>query len=71
MVATPPKLDKLEQWLRLSMYSGGAGENGFVRANLVTFETLRENIQASDDELRNALETIGTIEVDGSTLCLL
>ncbi|CAE7737092.1 unnamed protein product, partial [Symbiodinium microadriaticum] len=64
VAAMPPKVEKLEQWLRLSAYSGLQEESAFVKAKLVTFQGLQENIQASDKELREALKSIGTIEID-------
>jgi sister chromatid cohesion protein DCC1 len=63
-----PKLEKLEQWLRMSLYTGAKQESAFVKAKLVTFDTLKETIQASDIELLEALKAIGTIEVDGELL---
>lgn len=68
MSVISPKLEKLEQWLRMSLYTGQREENAFVKAKLVTFETLKESIQASEIELLEALKAIGTIEVDGEFL---
>ena len=52
----------------MSMYSGRGEESVFVKSKLVTYDMLKETIQASDNELRDALKAMCTIEVDGEYL---
>ena len=52
----------------MSMYSGRGEESVFVKSKLVTYDMLKETIQASDNELRDALKAMGTIEVNGEYL---
>lgn len=52
--------------LSKSSYKGSELENEVLTSNKIyTFADLSTIIQASDDELKNALKEIGAFEIDG------
>lgn len=66
MSPTLPRLDQLKQLLTLSAYSGTDNEeNPVVKSNLITRVSLPQLIQASDDEINSALNSLNTIEING------
>mmetsp|Transcript_26260 Transcript_26260/g.38928 ORF Transcript_26260/g.38928 Transcript_26260/m.38928 type:complete len:403 (+) Transcript_26260:57-1265(+) len=67
VVPTPPRLEKLEQWLKSTAYTGKSvdEESTYVKSNLVKMSDIRNRIQASDAELDDALRSMGASEIDG------
>ncbi|KFK37263.1 hypothetical protein AALP_AA4G234800 [Arabis alpina] len=62
LVEVSPRLDKLKQLLLENPYSGSEVEEDLA---LYTWSDLVNTIQASDEELRNGLERLSAIEIDG------
>lgn len=59
-----PKLKKLKQLLSKSVYRGPEMEYTIKSDDLYTFNDLKNTIQASDDELKQALIDLNTITID-------
>jgi hypothetical protein len=63
---TNPRIEKLHSFLSLSSYSGKVNEeNPTVQAHLISRSSLSEVIQASDEEINTALNSLETIEING------
>lgn len=60
-----PKLKKLKQILHKSAYRGPEQEYTINKCDLHTFEDLQNTIQASNQELKQALEDLNAFEIDG------
>lgn len=63
-----PRLKKLRNLLEKCSYKGSELEKEVLASNeMYTFEHLSAKIQASDDQLKEALKEMGAFQVDGNT----
>lgn len=62
-----PRLKKLRNLLENCSYKGSELEHTVLATSkMYTFENLSAMIQASNDELRNALINIGAFQIEGN-----
>lgn len=67
-----PRLKKLRTLLNSSSYKGSELENEILASNEVyTFKDLSSKIQASDEELKVALNDIGAFQINGIDILVL
>ena len=61
----PPRLQRARELLMRSVYRGAEAEAEVERGHLLTWEALLQEVQASPEELRRGLETMGAVEIGG------
>lgn len=62
-----PRFTKLRDLLKKCSYKGSELEKEVLASNkMYTFEDLSAKIQASDNELKDALKEMGTFQIDGN-----
>lgn len=62
-----PRLKKLRSLLEKCSYKGSELEKEVLASNeMYTFEHLSAIIQASDDQLKDALKEMGAFQIDGN-----
>lgn len=63
-VVGKPNLKKLDRLLEHSMYKGPELEFGVDKETLFTIEELQNNIQASNNELKEALDSMSVVQIN-------
>ncbi|CAN6445484.1 unnamed protein product [Victoria cruziana] len=65
LVLVAPKLEKIKTLLKQKVYKADFDDESDSKPGLYTWEDLTDRIQASDDELRDGLQEISAVEIDG------